>query len=304
MIGNLANLSGIEESLKFQANYNSYLALEYLYFARDLEPVDSKASDHFAKKGIEVAQANEFIPENPNDWQADPKQIEEMVLMQKRLETVLMTPHMKSHLPIQLAHLSYLYDCWISRESKEVFLSDDLARCRIKFDKLLDEVERYIEDLKKDKIAKVKLTEPEFERFEILFDFNNFKLNDRAFKDLLALLKYLTSLNGNYRILLVGNADRVGKELYNQNLALMRVEVVKKYLNKNGVPKILIEQRSFGEDFPDIITRDGSQNQSNRSVGIYVLKGLSSFESFPLPLIENYVYGQEVKSAKASRGVD
>jgi outer membrane protein OmpA-like peptidoglycan-associated protein len=232
-ISNLAILSGMEESLKIQANYNSYLALEYLYFARDLEPVDPKASDHFAAKGIDVAQANEFIPENPNDWQADAKQIEEMVLLQKRLETVMMTVHMKSHLPIQLAHLSYLYDCWISRESKEVFLSDDLARCRIKFDKLLDEVERYIEDLKKDKTAKVKVTEPEFERFEILFDFNNFKLNDRAFKELLALLKYLSSLNGNYRILLVGNADRVGKELYNQNLALMRVEVVKKYLQKN-----------------------------------------------------------------------
>lgn len=300
----IERLSQKESSLKSQGDYNAYLALEYLSFSRKLLTVkDKSTSRYFAKKGLFVARGEEPTPENPLKWKADKGQLEEMVLMQKRLEMVLVEPHLKYHLPIQLAHLTYLYDCWITRESKAIFRSDELAQCRVRFTKLLDEVENYIDDSKRDKTPIVEIKEPKFERFEILFDFNIAKFNDRAVKDLLGILKYLASLNGNYRILLVGNADRVGRELYNQNLALMRAETVKNYLVKNGVTLDQIEMRSVGEDFPDIVSLNGSQMQSNRTVGIYILKGYRSFATFPLPLIENYVYREEIKKARAARGL-
>jgi hypothetical protein len=84
---------------------------------------------------------------------------------------------------------------------------------------------------------------------------------------------------------------------------LNRANTVRNYLVKNGVPENLIEMRSMGEDFPDIITKDGSQQQLNRTVGIYILKGFGTFSSFPLPLIENYVYRKEVEKAREARGL-
>ena len=298
-------LAALEGTLKTKGGYNSYLALEYLMFGRNLFSIkDEKNSDYFIRKGLAAANDEDLIPENPITWKADPAQIEEMVLMQKRLEIALDEPHIKFYLPIQTAHLTYLYDCWISRESKAVFRSDELAQCRTRFSKLLDEVEHFIDDQKKDKQPDVLITEPQFERYEILFDFALFKLNDKANKDLLEVIKYLQTLSGDYRILVVGNADRVGLELSNQSLALNRADVVRNYLIKNGVPEDLVEMRSVGEDYPDIITRDGTQQQSNRPAGIYVLKGLRSFSSYPLPLIENEIYHKEINKARAERGLE
>lgn len=300
----LERLSQIENDLKTRGGYDSYLALEYLDYSRNLARAeDKKKSKYFARKALNVLNRKKILPENPVNWDASSDQIEGMIMMQRRLETVLFTPHMKFYLPIQLAHLSYLYDCWISRESKADFRADELAQCRVRFSKLLEEVEAYIEDLKKDKQPKTVIKQPEFERFEILFDFNSFKFNDQANSDMIAILKRLEILKGDYRILLVGNADRVGKEIYNENLAFNRADLVRNYLTKNGVPGDLIEVRSTGEDFLDIITKDGVQQQSNRMVGIYIMKGAGSFSSFPLPLIKNYIYREEIKKAQKERGL-
>jgi len=215
----------------------------------------------------------------------------------------LIDQQLKFQLPIQLAHLTYLYDCWISRESKAVFRSDELAQCRVRFSKLLDEVEQYSDERVKDRQLKVEIIEPKFEQFEIFFDFNNSKFNNKANKDLLILLKYLSCLYGDYRILLVGNADRVGNEIYNQQISYKRAEMVKNYLTKNGVAENMIELRSVGEDFPDILTKDGTQQQDNRIVRIYVLRGAKSFKNFPLPLIENFVYRESLLKARKERGL-
>ena len=301
----LSLLTGQEKILRTQDSYDSYLALEYLFFARKLISVqDEKNAEYFAKKGREAALGSGAMPENPLKWKADPAQMKDMVLMQKRLEDVLATPKIKFYLPIQTAHLTYLYDCWIVRESQVVFRADEMAQCRVRFTKLLDEIEGYIEDMGKDKTPKVVIKEPEFERFEIHFDFNIYKLNDKGTKDLVAIIKHLKDLNGNFRILLVGNADRVGKELYNETLAFDRAQTVKNYLVKNGVMEKQIEIKSIGEDFPDIVTRDGIPNPFNRSVGIYIMKGEGSFDNYPLPLLENIAYRQDVEKAREERGLN
>jgi outer membrane protein OmpA-like peptidoglycan-associated protein len=303
-ITHLERLSVQESSLKTAGGYNSYLGLEYLDFSRNLAAAKkTRESEYFARKGAAASRDQFIAPEDPRKWNADPQQMEEMILMQKRLEMVLDTAHITFYLPIQTAHLTYLYDCWISRESQPIFRVSDLSYCKTRFYKLLDEMEKYVDDLKKDKQPKVEIKEPEFTRFEILFDLDSYKFNDKANKDLIALLDRLSDLSGNYRILIVGNADRTGNKLHNQNLALRRAEVVKNYLTKNGVPSELVEFRSLGEDFPDIITAQGVQQQLNRSVGIYVLKGQGSFSDYPLPLIEHWIYQEEIKRARQKRGL-
>ena len=51
------------------------------------------------------------------------------------------------------------------------------------------------------------------------------------------------------RILLVGRADRAGKKIYNQRIALERALVAREYMIKNGIPERLIEIKSFGEEY-------------------------------------------------------
>ncbi len=299
----LSILARNEQMIRSRSDFNGYLALEYLQLSRNLlNNKSEKDSEYFAAKAIAVSQNSEYIPENPLNWNADKSQVEEIIAMQRRLEDVI-TPSLKNNLPIQLAHLSYLYDCWAAKESQPIFRAAELAKCRERFYKLLNEVEYYVEDLRKDKTPKTVIIEPEFKKFEIFFDLNSNKFNDKANKDLIVILKYLIDLQGDFRLLLVGNSDRSGKELYNQNLAFRRVQTVKNYIIKNGVDSNLVEIRSYGEDFPDILTSDGITNQKNRSVGIYVLRGANSFQEFPLPLIENIIYKQGVKSARKKRGL-
>lgn len=298
-------LSQHEPELRSRGGYESYLALEYLDFARKLQiSKDEKGAQYFSRKALAINKGAEAIPENPFEWKADKAQMEEMILMQKRLEKILSDQHLRSQLPIQLAHLTYLYDCWISRESSEIFRSDELAQCRVRFSKLLDELEQYGHERKKDTQPKVQIIETKFERFEIFFDLGSVQFNDKANKDLLAVLKKLSELYGNYRLLLVGNADRVGNELFNQQLAFKRAEVVQNYLIKNGVGGDMVEIRSVGEDFPDILTQDGNQKQSNRSVVIYLMQGAKSFEKYPIPLIENEIYRKSIDEARKDRGLE
>jgi outer membrane protein OmpA-like peptidoglycan-associated protein len=298
-------LSQRESELKTQGGYESYLALEYLEFARKLNLAkDEKNSEYFSKKGLEIIAGNEAIPENPIKWKADAAQMEEMVMMQKRMEKIITDKQLKFQLPIQLAHLTYLYDCWISRESSIAFRSDELAQCRVRFSKLLDELEQFNDARGKDKQVKVEIVEPQFERFDIMFDLNSDKFNNKANSDLMVVLKRISELSGDYRILLVGNADRLGNELYNQQLAFKRAQVVRNYLIKNGAGSDMIEMRSVGEDFPDILTKDGDQKQLNRTVSIYIMKGAKSFEKYPLPLIENFIYRQGLIEQKNKIGLN
>ncbi len=300
---NLHNLAQLENGLKTDNFYSSYLALEYLEYSRSLGNAGNwNDSEYFAKKGLEVARGFKTVPESPIAWRVDRVELEDAIAAQKRLENVS-TYEVQKLLPIQNAHLVFLYDCWISKDSRPVFRTGELSKCKARFYKLLDEVEVYIDDLRKDRRPKTIIIEPEFERFEVLFDLDSFNFNDKANKKIIEVIKYLETMNGNYRILLVGNADRSGNSLYNQNLALKRVETVKNYLLQNGVAKDLIETRAEGEDFPDIITRKGVQQQFNRTAGIYVLNGMGSFANTPLPLIENSVYKKEVINARKARGL-
>ncbi len=299
----LHQLAAQENKLKINRYFSSYLALEYLEYSRSLSSNSNWwDSEYFAKKGLDTAFGRLVIPESPISWRVDPLELEDAITAQKRMENVS-TYEIKKLLPVQLAHLTFLYDCWISKEAKPIFRMGEMSRCKVRFYELLDEIERYIEDMKRDRMPKTIITEDEFERFEIVFDFDKFNFNDKANKKLIEVLKYLAELNGDYRILLVGNADRVGKDLYNDSLALKRVESVKNYLIKNGVAQDMIGVRSFGENFPDIITKKNVQHQLNRMTGIYILKGIGKFDAYPVPLVENYVYKKDVTKARDKRGV-
>jgi len=180
----------------------------------------------------------------------------------------------------------------------------DMARCKILFFRLEDEMNKYLEERKPKKEVKIfEIKEPEFAKFDIYFDLDLYKFNHDADKTFSELFAHLETLNGDYKILVVGGADRFGKKLYNDALARKRALAVKTRLIKNGIPEDLIEIKSSGADSPEIITKEGDLNKNNRIVGVYVLKGMDSLSQIPLPLINNYIYKQEIIKIKKQRGV-
>ncbi len=298
-------LSARQSSLKSRADYNSYLALEYLEFSKNLIKANQqKVAEHFIDKGLAVANGQNVVPENPLVWGADSLQMEEFVMMQKRLEAVLNTPQLKNEMPIQLAHLTYLYDCFASREVKEVFKVSNLAQCKSKFKILLEEIENYIDNPKQEPKPEVVIKEPQFEYYEVFFAFNSGQLNNKGEADIIKILDYLSSLKTDYKVLVVGKADRVGDNLYNKNLALRRAKLVRDYLVNNGITESIVQFRSLGEDLPDIITKDGAREPENRAVVVYILKGQDSFDNYPVPLLNNKIYEKKVIKERNKRGLE
>jgi outer membrane protein OmpA-like peptidoglycan-associated protein len=297
-------LANREQDLKSRGGYESYLSLEYLDFSRRLSLVkDLTASEYFAQKGLDIMSGKTFIAEDPIVWEADKTMIEELILMQKKLEVLLNNKNLVYQMPIQMAHLSYLYDCWASKESKEIFVADELSHCRVSFGKLIDEIEVYVEEMSKNNAPDIQIVEPEFSRFEIIFDAENYLLNDKANKAMIEIIDYLNNFRGKFKILITANPDNAIKALYNQTLVKNRVEIVKNYLIKNGIDENSIEERIESEDFPDIIANDDIKNQINRSVGIYVLRGDSDFKPYPLPLLQNLLYKAQIEKARKERGL-
>ena len=303
-ISSLEILNSKESFLKSQPNYESYLALEYLNFSQKLLTVDDKKnSEYFAKKGLDSFYGKDIIPENPLNWHVDENQIKEMIFMQKRIEEISNITTLRIQLPIQLAHLHYLYDCWISKESRGIFSVDEIANCRITFSKLIEEIEIFHNELKKDKTPKTKIIEDKFDRFEIAFDAQNSNLNDQSTLQLLTLIEHLKKIKGEYNLILVGNSDDNSNTLASQNLANSRINCVKDYLIANGILQNLININYEGEDLPDIVTNDLVENKFNRIVGIYVFYNGNNSKFYPLPLLQNLYLKDEISKSRKKRGI-
>lgn len=302
-VSNLQKLANEENKLRLESIYSSYLALEYLEYSRSLlSSGDWHNAQYFAKKGLDVASGEKVALESPYYWASAQENLEDHIYVQKRYEAVA-NPEIKKILPIQIAHLTFLYDCWVSKELKPVFRKGELGKCKDRFYKLLEEVEYYVDNLGKDKEPKTIIKQPEFSRYLIAFDLGKFNFNDKANKKFIEVLNEIDDLDGNYKIILVGSADRLGKNLYNENLALKRAKTVESYLVKNGVSRDLIKLVVMGEEFPDIITQDKKQQQYNRTVAVFIVKGLIDVDNMPLPVIKNEAYKKEVEDAKKQRGL-
>lgn len=298
----LQRLSEKENVLKMEGFYSSYLALEYLEYSRSLLRADNRRdSEYFAKKGEGAALGYLTILEDPYFWNAPQLELEDLVTAQKRYQAVA-TDEIKTLLPIQMAHLTFLYDCWVSKESKPAYRLGEMARCKSRFYALLEEIEYFAAHLG-DEGEQTKIIEAIFERFDVYFDFDKYKINEKANKKLVEILNKIDALDGNYSVILVGNADRMGKNLYNENLALNRARVVRQYLRANGVPKHLIEIKVEGEEFPDLITRNQVQQQLNRTTQVYLLHGVKTPKDIPLPVIRQQSYQQEIAKSRKNRGL-
>ena len=289
-------LSLRENTLEVRKDYNSYLALRYLTYSRALDELGrGRDSVYFAKKGLNAANNVNTFPESPEDWRLDDTAFLEASLGYDRLVSVILEEN-KEVIPEQLASLQFFYDCWVEKESGDYDLTG-MGKCKAQFYSLLEEVEGFtsaITQLKQEKLQKQKnlldqkrllsLSDKEDGKFDIYFDFDCYKLNEKGIKEIVKILDYIDSLDGQFIVELEGHTDRVGKKLYNEALARKRALSVKSKLVANGVPNSNIKMKALGENAPRIITKNNVQNQNNRRVTIYVRKEDSLISTVPLPI--------------------
>jgi outer membrane protein OmpA-like peptidoglycan-associated protein len=298
----IEDLSRREADLKYKTDFNSLLALQYLQYSKSLlKQNDQRDARYFANKGLKAIKSV-VSPESPKDWQLDPQTTTEINFSQARLN-FLLSNYLK-WLPKQLSRLVLFNDCWLCQEANKVGMKiDEDKNCKRKFYSLLEELEKYISSMDyqtlENSTKKIDVSELEFTKFEVFFDLSSYKINSDAKQRLSQIIEYLKTLDGDYKILLVGSTDRIGKEIYNKNLAMQRTKIINNYLTYNGVPAELIESRSLGSIYPAIIATGNSEQQLSRRVTIYILKNSQAqMLEIPLPLIENYVYKKQITELK------
>jgi outer membrane protein OmpA-like peptidoglycan-associated protein len=139
-----------------------------------------------------------------------------------------------------------------------------------------------IESVKKaieDKNNRTKVTEPKeliVEIENIYFNFDNYKMTVISTDKLELLANYLAD-NENAQIAIIGYADAVGTNSYNDKLSIKRSETVKDYLMKKGVADTQILIYGYGENNPITLNKkDGKyfepSKKYNRRVEFKMLK--------------------------------
>lgn len=306
---NMAILKEKEPALKLSNSFNGYLALEYINFAQELladnkQKFSKNNKKNIVKvinKAINASGNNVILPEDPLFTKAKNNEITEMISAQKRMEMIL-RPEIKALLPIQSAHLFYSYDCWAIKEAGSFDVAPELAKCKSRFYQLISELEEYYDKSKKMALDQaLESKKPELKKFEIEFNYDSAELGDISNSSLSSLIEYLKDKGDrNIRIILIGNDDGGIKEIKNAAIAKNRVIAIKNYLINQGLPNGLLESYSEGENFPDIISKEGYL-KVNRTVAVFVVSGGSFLKKDSIFEIENEVYRQELLKNNSNR---
>ena len=98
-------------------------------------------------------------------------------------------------------------------------------------------------------------------------------------------LKYLSSINEDYKVIITGHTDRYGNVFYNNKLSRKRAKTVYNTLIKNGVPSEFVEISGHGSREPFVITDNKNKNKLNRRVEIRVERNYDVKQDYvPQPL--------------------
>jgi len=119
---------------------------------------------------------------------------------------------------------------------------------------------------------------------DVLFDFDRWQIRPDADKALNEVVEVLTVRYAGLPFQLHGHTDAKGTDAYNMRLSRRRVQAVKSWFIRHGIPAARITTFAHGESQPVApnTKKDGSDNpegrQLNRRVEIYIRKVVQSKE--------------------------
>lgn len=268
----LDRLNIVKKELETSDNFNDILALKYLNYSDILKKnYDYISSSYFAGLGLDAYyRKNKF--------------------------SLKLDDTMKNTEPETLADLYFLFNCWMYFETQNKNLGEATI-CKDSFIKITNMLEKNKNIALEEKVNLLDddnnnefLTNEEelyFLQFakqkiiNIYFDFDNYKLNPESITKISSVLKYINKLDTDYKITVIGHADRVGRAIYNNTLARRRANTVYNVLVKNGVPREFIDVSSLSSKSAKVLTRRGEKNQLNRRVEIIIDTEYKSLDVTP-----------------------
>jgi len=109
------------------------------------------------------------------------------------------------------------------------------------------------------------------EKLSIYFEFNDTEFkNDQQTDSRIAEFKQWLEKYPRSKLSVTGHTDLIGTELYNQDLALKRAEVIGKYIDTQGISadRMLVESKGESEPAADNLTSEGRAKNRRTEITI------------------------------------
>ena len=266
-----------------QDNIYDLVSKEYKEFAYSelYEMHDELDANYFAFKANNILKTKIIHIENPKNWKIPDNYEIEAKEEYKKISSLLKEKFTFQY-PKLVAKLVSGYDCWLE-QIEENWQIKDIEDCKNKFTnaykKILasEESKQSISKTQKSEINSSSVSEKNKSNFIkgdktksvlVFFSYDSHKLSITE-KD--KLDNYITSSikTNSIPIIINGHTDTKGSKKYNLTLSEQRALSVSKYFRKKGLNNNLII-KSYGEDYPLIITGDNIEEKNNRRVEVII----------------------------------
>ena len=266
-----------------QDNIYDLVSKEYKEFAylELYEMHDELDANYFAFKANNILKTKIIRIENPKNWKIPDNYENEAKEEYKKISTLLKEEFTFQY-PKLVAKLVSGYDCWLE-QIEENWQIKDIEYCKNKFTNaykkiLASEVSKQsISKKQKSEISSSSVSEKNKSYFIkgdktksvlVFFNYDSHKLSITE-KDKLDNYISTSIKSDSNPIIIYGHTDTKGSKKYNLILSEQRALSVSKYFRKKGINNKLII-KSYGEDYPLIITGDNVEEENNRRVEVII----------------------------------
>ena len=266
-----------------QDNIYDLVSKEYKEFAYSelYEMHDELDANYFAFKANNILKTKIIRIENPKNWKIPDNYENEAKEEYKKISTLLKEEFTFQY-PKLVAKLVSGYDCWLE-QIEENWQIKDIEYCKNKFTNAYKKI--LASEVSKQSISKKQKSEnisssvseknksyfikgDKTKSVLVFFNYDSHKLSITE-KD--KLDNYISTLikSDSTPIIIYGHTDTKGSKKYNLILSEQRALSVSKYFRKKGINNKLII-KSYGEDYPLIITGDNVEEENNRRVEVII----------------------------------
>lgn len=266
-----------------QDNIYDLVSKEYKEFAYSelYEMYDELDANYFAFKANNILKTKIIRIENPKNWKIPDNYENEAKEEYKKISSLLKEEFTFQY-PKLVAKLVSGYDCWLE-QIEENWQIKDIEYCKNKFTNaykkiLASEVSKQsISKKQKSEISSSSVSEKNKSYFIkgdktksvlVFFNYDSHKLSITE-KDKLDNYISTSIKSVSNPIIIYGHTDTKGSKKYNLILSEQRALSVSKYFRKKGINNKLII-KSYGEDYPLIITGDNVEEENNRRVEVII----------------------------------
>ena len=266
-----------------QDNIYDLVSKEYKEFAYSelYEMHDELDANYFAFKANDILKKKIIRIENPKNWKIPDNYENEAKEEYKKISSLLKEEFTFQY-PKLVAKLVSGFDCWLE-QIEENWQIKDIEYCKNKFTNAYKKIlasetsKQSISKKHKPEINSSAVSEKNKSYFIkgdktksvlVFFNYDSYKLSITEKDKLDNYISTLIKTDSN-PIIIYGHTDTKGSKKYNLILSEQRALSVSKYFRKKGINNELII-KSYGEDYPLIITGDNVEEENNRRVEVII----------------------------------